>query len=102
VATYIEDVFDHDTIPQDNPVECRFLIRNDGQSDLIIRSVKPSCGCTAVKPEKSTLAPGDSTYIDAVFYPKGRSGDFKNGITIVTNDPRLYKKYFFIEGYVKD
>ncbi len=102
VATYIEDVFDHDTITQDNPVECRFLVRNDGQTDLIIHSVKPSCGCTAVKPEKSKLVPGDSTYIDAIFYPKGRSGDFKNGITIVTNDPRLYKKYLFIEGYVKD
>ena len=102
VATYIGDTFHHDTLSSDKPVECKFLIRNDGQSDLIIRAVKPSCGCTAVKPEKSTLIPGDSTYIDALFNPKGRSGDFKNGITVVTNDPRLYKKYLFVEGYVKN
>ena len=102
VASYEKDIVDYDTISQKNPVECKFLIRNDGQSDLVIRAVKPSCGCTAVKPEKSNLAPGDSTYIDAVFYPKGRPGEFKNGITIVTNDPRLYKKYLFVEGYVKE
>ena len=101
VATYIEDVVDYDTISQENPVACQFQIRNDGQSDLIIRSVKPSCGCTAVKPEKNVLKPGDFTYIDAVFYPKGRSGDFKNGITIVTNDPLHYKKHVFIEGFIK-
>jgi hypothetical protein len=55
-----------------------------------------------VKPDKNKLAPGDSTYIDAVFNPKGRAGEFKNGITIITNDPRLYKKYLFLEGYIKE
>ncbi len=101
IASYSKDTYIYDTITRDDPIDCRFLIRNDGQSELIIRAVKPSCGCTAVKPEKSTLAPGDSTYIDAMFYPKGRSGNFKNGITVVTNDPKLYKKYLFIEGYIK-
>ena len=101
VASYKEESFDYDTITSDKPVDCQFLIRNEGQSDLIIRAVKPTCGCTAVKPKKSTLTPGDSTYIDAVFYPKGRTGEFKNGITIITNDPRLYKKYLYLEGYIK-
>ena len=102
IATYTADSMNYDTITRNDPVEYKFLVRNDGQSDLVIRAVKASCGCTAVKPAKNILAPGDSAYIDAVFYPEGRSGDFKNGITIVTNDPRLYKKYLFLEGYIKN
>ena len=102
VAMYAEDRFICDTISQYDQVEYRFLLRNNGKSDLIIRAVKPSCGCTAVKPDKNTLAPGDSAYIDAVFDPRGRSGEFKNGITVVTNDPRLYKKYLFLEGYIRN
>jgi hypothetical protein len=90
-----------DTLRSDEPVHCRFPIRNEGQSDLIIRAVKPSCGCTAVKPGNSVLKPGDSTYIDAVFYPKGRTGDFKNGITVVTNDPKTYKQYLWLEGFIR-
>jgi hypothetical protein len=102
VAKYTNDVFNCDTISQDDQVETRFLVRNNGKSDLVIRAVKPSCGCTAAKPVKNILAPGDSAYIDAVFDPKGRSGAFRNGITIVTNDPIHYKKFLFLEGYIKN
>ncbi len=101
VASYNSLNYVFDTILSDDPVEGRFLVQNKGKSDLIIRAVKPSCGCTAVKPEKNILAPGNSTYIDAVFHPKGRSGDFKSGITVVTNDPKLYKQYLWLEGYIQ-
>ncbi len=90
-----------DTLSEKNPVECRFMLVNTGKSDLIIRAVKPSCGCTAVKPEKSILAPGDSTYINAFFHPEERIGEVKTGIKVVTNDPQLYKQYLWIEGYIK-
>jgi hypothetical protein len=93
-------VYRLDTINSGSPVECKFMIKNTGKSDLKIRAVKASCGCTAVKPEKSNLAPGDSAWVSAIFDPKGRSGDFKNGITVVTNDPFQYKKYLYMEGYI--
>jgi hypothetical protein len=101
VASYTDLNHSFDTITSDKPVMCRFQIRNNGESDLIIRAVKPSCGCTAVKPEKSVLSPGDSTFISTVFYPKGRTGDFKNGVTVVTNDPKLYKQYLWLEGFIR-
>jgi hypothetical protein len=90
-----------DTLRGSDPVECRFMVTNTGPSNLIIRAVKASCGCTVVKPEKNILATGDSTYIEAVFNPKGRTGNFKNGITVITNDPNLYKQYLWIEGYIQ-
>lgn len=100
IAEYSAEAYRLDTITSGLPVECKFMIKNSGKSDLKIRAVKASCGCTAVKPEKSNLAPGDSTYVSAVFDPEGRSGEFKNGITVVTNDPFHYKKYLYMEGYI--
>jgi hypothetical protein len=75
-------------------------LKNSGKTDLKIRAVKASCGCTVAAPEKNVLAPGESTFIDAIFDPTGRTGEFKNGITVVTNDPAHYKKYLFVEGYI--
>lgn len=96
-----QDIFRYDTITSDKSIECKFKIRNEGQSDLIIRAVKPSCGCTAVKPEKSVLAPGESTYINSEFFPKGRSGDIRNSITVITNDPKQHKKHLIMLGFIK-
>lgn len=90
-----------DTITDDKVVKCSFILKNDGNSDLIIRALKPSCGCTIAKQKKNVLSPGASTKIVASFDPKGRSGEFKNAITVITNDPNSYKQYLSAEGYIK-
>lgn len=100
-------IFEHenmvlDTISADEPQKCRFQLKNIGKTELRIRTVKASCGCTVAAPEKNVLAPGEATFIDAVFDPTGRTGNFKNGITVVTNDPAHYKKYLFVEGYIRN
>ncbi len=97
------DIKEHtfDTITIDKPVKCSFKLKNNGESDLIIRALKPSCGCTLAKQKRKILPPGASTKIEAVFDPKGKSGSFKNSITIITNDPRSYKQYLIAGGYIK-
>jgi hypothetical protein len=97
------DVKNHvfDTITSDKKQQCSYTITNNGDSDLIIRALKPSCGCTIAKHRKRVLSPGRSTKIEAIFDPKGKSGDFKNAITVVTNDPKAYKQYFTAEGFIK-
>jgi hypothetical protein len=84
-----------------NPLDCKFKLTNLGQTDLVIRAVKPSCGCTAVKPENDILKPGESTFIEASFDPAGREGNVRNSITVITNDPKDYKQYLYIEGEVQ-
>jgi len=101
VAVFERDTFDYGTLTNNNPVRCQFKVYNDGRSDLIIRAVKSSCGCTAVIPEKDTLTPGESTFIDALFRSKEHNGDFQYAITVITNDPRSYKKLLFIKGDIK-
>ncbi|MBN1950409.1 MAG: DUF1573 domain-containing protein [Bacteroidales bacterium] len=101
VAVFEHEEMSFDTISQQTPMSCRFELSNTGLSELKIRTVKASCGCTVARPEKNSLAPGESIFIEASFDPSGRSGDFKNGITVVTNDPVQYKKYLFVQGYIR-
>ncbi len=97
------ELSDHvfDTISGSKSVKCSYTLANNGNSDLIIRALKPSCGCTVAKQRKKVLAPGTSTNIEVSFDPTGKIGEFKNAIAVITNDPKSYKQYLSAEGYIK-
>jgi hypothetical protein len=66
-----------------------FNFENDGKRDLIIRYIRPTCGCTAVQQGgKDTYKPGESGTIKATF----NSGSYQNKVTkaiyVYTNDPK--------------
>lgn len=94
-------VFDFDTIKHGEKVKFDFVLKNNGVRDLNIRSVKPTCGCTAVIPEKDIVHPGDSTFIKVFFDSQSYQGFTKKGVTIITNDPVNYKQFLWINGYIK-
>ncbi|GIV22585.1 MAG: DUF1573 domain-containing protein [Bacteroidia bacterium] len=79
--------FDGGEVLEGQTVEYRFVVRNEGKSDLVIESVKASCGCTAVEPADKVLKPGQSTEIVARFDSRGRLGPQHKTITVETNDP---------------
>ncbi|MEZ4688102.1 MAG: DUF1573 domain-containing protein [Bacteroidia bacterium] len=64
-----------------------FAFTNTGGSDLIIESVKASCGCTATEPRDKIVKPGESSEILATFDSRGRPGKQVKSITVHTNDP---------------
>ncbi len=89
-APYIKfdtTVFDFGNLAPDVKVEHVFTLKNLGKSDLIIHKIKPSCGCTVVRPESTLIPAGKSTSMTAQFhaYAEGEQNKF---ITIVTNDPK--------------
>ncbi len=92
--------FNFETLKQGEKVEHEFVIKNDGKSDLYIRSLKASCGCTAVQPEKKVIAPGESIKIKVIFNSAGRVGTQNKNVTIITNDPKNSKAIFWIKGNV--
>ncbi len=94
-------VFDFGEISQGQKVSHKFYITNTGKSDLIIRKVKASCGCTAIKPEKTTIAPGESTFVSAEFNSAGKSGRQNKSVTVITNDPLGSNILLRIQGTVK-
>lgn len=79
-----------------------FRITNIGKSALIIHKVKTSCGCTTSQMEKDTLAPGESTYVKALFRTQGKTGRQPKDIFIITNDPEQPKVILKIIGNIKE
>ncbi|MBK3519035.1 DUF1573 domain-containing protein [Carboxylicivirga marina] len=88
-------------IKQGDVVKHQFEVQNTGKSELIIRKVKASCGCTAIKPAKTILAPGESTLIAAEFNSRGKSGRQTKTVRIVSNDPKNTTITLMITGNVK-
>ncbi len=88
VASFDNISFNFGEIKVGDKVVHNFILTNTGKSDLIIRKIKASCGCTAVTPEKSIIAPGESTKVGAQFDSTGRSGTQSKSITVITNDPK--------------
>ena len=87
VANFSEKAYDFGTIKQGEKVNFNFKLTNDGKSNLLIRSVKASCGCTAVKNE-SVVEPGKSTDLEVTFNSRGKRGRQNKTITVITNDPK--------------
>ena len=65
-----------------------YEVLNTGKADLVLFSVRPSCGCTTPKYDKKPIRPGKKGYIEASFDTKGRPGMQRKTITVVTyTDP---------------
>lgn len=93
--------FDFGNIPDDKPVEHSFKLTNTGKSNLIIRKISASCGCTAVQPAKTTILPGESTVIKAIYNPKGsKAGNQKKAITVITNDPKNSRSVLWVSATI--
>jgi len=80
-----------------------FTIKNEGDAQLMISDVKPSCGCTLAKLAKKILEPGEATTLEATYNSKGRhGGKITKTVTIRSNDPAAQSKVVYITGNVKE
>jgi len=82
--------FELGKIPGSTPKDVEFKFTNDGKSDLIIRYIKASCGCTAVQQgiQGQGIKPGESSSIKAVFNSGSYKGKVTKAIYVYTNDPK--------------
>jgi hypothetical protein len=99
-AVFQSDTYNFGAISSKKVVSYNFTLLNKGKSNLIIHAVKPSCGCTAVKPEKSSIMPGDSTFIEVKFDPKEEKNAFSKSVIVITNDPKASKQNLWIKGNI--
>lgn len=63
-----------------------FKITNRGDSPLIIRDVRTSCGCTNASWDKQPVKPGKMTEISVIFEPNSL-GKFIKSIDVLCNIP---------------
>ena len=71
----------------DDKTEASFKFTNTGDSEITIKSVRSSCGCTVPKLAKKTYGPGESGEIKAVFTYGARVGQQVKRITVELEDP---------------
>ncbi len=97
---FSESTFEFKEIKQGEKVEHIFTITNNGKSELIIRKVKASCGCTAVSPKDRVIAAGGSTTMKVIFNSAGKVGKQNKTITIISNDPAHSRSILWVKGTV--
>jgi len=70
--------------------EVEFKFTNEGKSDLLIRHIRSTCGCTAVQQgtQNAGIKPGGSSSIKAVFNSGSYVGKVTKAIYVYTNDPK--------------
>lgn len=70
--------------------EAEFKFTNEGKSDLMIRHVRSTCGCTAIQQGLVGVGirPGETGSIKAVFSSGGYNGKVTKAIYVYTNDPK--------------
>lgn len=99
-AVVEEKLYKFDEVLEGEVLKHAFTIRNTGDADLVIESVRSSCGCTTVKkPDK--IAPGGSDQIAIEGNTKNYGGyNFTKTIHVITNDPEQKQIELKIDGPV--
>lgn len=64
---------------------CTFTVTNDGDEDLSIFAVVPSCGCTDVVWPREAVAPGKTGTITATYSNDEGAGTFDKTLTVYTS-----------------
>ena len=85
VMKFEETEHDFGEINATDKVEHTFKFVNTGQTDLLIKDAKGSCGCTVPEWSKEPIAPGKSGEIKVSFSPKGKNGDQTKSVTLEAN-----------------
>lgn len=86
----------------DSIKSCEFVFANSGNSDLVIINVATGCGCTRATYAKEPIKPQSKGCVKVVYNAsRQRKGPFRKSITVFSNDPRRYVR-FFIFGTVVD
>jgi len=90
-------------MPGKTQKEVEFKFTNTGESELIIRHIRSTCGCTAIQQGNLGVGikPGESSSIKAVFNSGGYKGKVTKAIYVYTNDPKKSEAVLMLTANVK-
>ena len=81
--------------------EYEYFFKNEGKSDLIIRKITATCGCTATMLSDKIISPGKTGKIKTTFNSAGQRGTQTKQL-LYQNDPKNAKTILWIRGEVAD
>ena len=99
VITFDYEEYDYGTIEEGGDGKCFFIVRNTGDSPLLIDHVSSSCGCTTADYPQEAIAPGNKGKI-VVKYNTSELGTFRKTILVVSNAVNEKKTILRIKGCV--
>ena len=100
-ADAIDPNYDFGTVFNGPPIRHVFKIRNAGSGMLELSKVNASCGCTAAKPSKTELGPGETSEIAVDTDTKYERGHAERIVTVATNDPANPSIRLMMSGDIK-
>lgn len=100
---WIDSVKNYGKIDEGQVLNVAFRFKNTGDKPLVIKDVRPGCGCTAANPPDKPILPGEEGVINATFDSKGRAGIQKKDITVTANtkDNSSHVVHFDVEVVAK-
>jgi hypothetical protein len=101
VASFDNKAFNFGTLKEGEKANHTYKLTNNGKSDLVIRKIKSSCGCTVVKPQSKVIKPGETTELGVTFNSRGKKGKPRKHVTVITNDPKNSSIRLTISGEVQ-
>ena len=82
---YIATEYDFGQVREGEKVKHTYEFKNTGDADLLLQNVTASCGCTTPDYSKKPVRPGKKGRIEVVFNTKGRPGQQRKTVRVVTN-----------------
>ena len=76
------------TVANGKKVKSTITYTNNGRTDLIIRKVTSTCGCTVVKSKKNIIKPGKSGKLIVTLDTSEKDYNQNNMINLICNDPK--------------
>lgn len=95
-----ETIVDLGEVAQGISVDANFEMANEGDGILLIRAVRPTCGCTVAEYDRE-VEPGKTGMIRAKLNTKGFNGPVSKSILVMTNDAAAPTTTLVIKALVR-
>lgn len=98
--TIVEPVKEFGTVPKGEKLDWEFVVKNTGNSDLLITAARPGCGCTVADFDK-VIKPGEQGKVTAHVDTTAFAGPISKTVTLETNDPSTPNSQLTIHAIVQ-
>jgi len=95
-----EKIKDFGNVPQGEVIHATFKLVNEGSAKLVVKAVRPTCGCTVAEYDKE-VAPGRAGLVKAKVDTSAFTGGITKSILVLTNDPETPTTTLVVKANVK-
>ncbi len=96
-----EKIYDFGAVGSGDKVMHNYAFTNAGQEILIIKEVRPSCGCIAALVSSNEIAPGGTGVVKVTFHTEKYTGRQTRTVSVYSNDPGQPEVDLTIQGNIE-